>query len=128
MNNLCDQTAYLAHLCFLHSASGYSRRADAQSGRYKRFVLIKRNRVLVDSDMRSFERFLRVLSGNSLAVHPNVNQHKMVIGSAGNQPQSMLLELGSQSLCIRQSLPLVFLEVFAQSLSKRDRLRCNDMD
>src|ERR1043165_1944679 len=50
VDDLRDQTANLAHLAFFHPARRDCGRADAQARRHERFILIERNRVLVDGD------------------------------------------------------------------------------
>ena len=39
----------------------------------------------------AFERFLGVLSSDALAVHPDVDQHQVIVSAAGDEPQSLFL-------------------------------------
>ncbi len=91
VNDRRDQSADLLHLRFLHATRGYCRSANAQSRRHERFVLIKRNRVFVDGDVRRFERLFRVLAGDSFPIHPDVDEHQVVVGAAGHETQTLFL-------------------------------------
>src|SRR4051794_36839166 len=47
---LGDPAADLAHLAFLHAASGERRSTDADAARFHWRIRVKRNRILVDGD------------------------------------------------------------------------------
>src|SRR5262249_5338583 len=127
MNDRGNHAANLTHLRLFHPARRYGRSADTQSRSYEGLVLIERNGVLVDGDLRSFERLLSVLTGDALAVHPHVDEHEVIVCAAGNDAQALLLQFGAQRFRVRENLPLIFFEVIAQRLAKRHRFRCDDM-
>src|SRR5205085_12268172 len=81
-NNRRDHLSNLAHLGFFHAARRDGGSADAQTRRDERLVLIERNRVLVDGDVRGFESLLSILAGDSLPVHPYIDEHQMIVSAA----------------------------------------------
>ena len=91
MNHFSNKTANLVHLCFFHSASSNRRCSNTQARGNKWFVLIEWNRVFVDCNQRSFQCLLSVLTGNTLAGHPDVNQHQVIVGTTRDESESLLL-------------------------------------
>ena len=91
MNYLRDQTSNLTHLRFFHAARGDGRCADAQARGDEGFVLIEGDRVFVDGDCRCFERLLGVFAGDAFGVHPNIDEHQVIVSATGNETQSLLL-------------------------------------
>src|SRR6266542_3880427 len=128
MNNRRDEASDLAHLGFLHSTRGDCGRADAQTGSDERLVLVKRNGVLVNGDERSLQSFLSILACDSFSVHPHINEHQVVVSTAGNQTQPLLLQLAGERLGVGKDLTLILFEIVSQCFAKSDGLGRNDVN
>ena len=75
-----------------------------------------------------FERLLGHLARHALAVHEHVDEDEVVVRPARDEAEALLLQLGGERLRVGEDLPLVVLEVFAQSLAEGDGLGGDDVD
>lgn len=60
-----NEFSHLFHVFFLHAASGYGRRTDADAGRFHGRTRVKRDGVLVYGDAYAVQGFLRVCTVNA---------------------------------------------------------------
>ena len=84
--------------------------------------MIERNRVFIYRDVGGFESFFGGLAGDAVTIHPNIDQHQVIVCAPGNQTQPLCLQLRGEGLGVLHNLALVLLEIFTQSLAKSDGL------
>src|SRR5882672_456370 len=82
IEHLDDQLAHLLELGDAETARGAGRGAEADARSDRGLLRIEGNAVLVASDVGAAERQLRHLTGEALG--PQVHQHQMRIGAAGD--------------------------------------------
>ena len=96
--DLGNQVADLAELGNAEAAAGAGRSAEPHAGRHRRFLRIERDAVLVAGDVGAAERGFRHLSGQPL--RPQVDQHEMGVGPAGNDVEAVGFERFGERLGI----------------------------
>src|SRR5713226_4312554 len=90
VEHLDDQLADLLELGDAEAAGGAGRRSQADAGSHRGLLRIERNAVLVAGDVGAAERQLRDLAGQ--AHGPQIDQHQVRIGSAGDDVEALRLE------------------------------------
>src|SRR5579883_2218337 len=125
VEDLCNQCADLAKFRDPEAAGGAGRRAQPDAGSYGGLFRVERNAVLVAGDVRTAERRLGGLAGEPLG--PQIDQHEMRIGAAGDNVATALLEGFRQRLGVFDNMAGVFPKRRAQRLAEGDRLGGNHM-
>ena len=69
----------------------------------------------------AIEHFLRDLAVDLL--RPQINQHEVIVGSAGDNAEAMLRHARGERLGVQHHLPLIFAEARLQRLVETNRLR-----
>ena len=120
---VCNAVRDHLHLGCTHAAGGDSRGAQTHAGGHKGAAGLAGDGVLVGGNVHAVQALLQVLAGALLV--PQVDEHQVVVGAAGDKLDPALLQGRSQSLCIFYDLAGIFLEFRLQCLSKADSLGCN---
>ena len=116
-----DQFADRVHLGLAHAAAGDRRRADADSARDHRRVLIERDGVLVDGDPGLTECSLGDFAGEPL--REDVHQHQVIVGAAADQAEPGRRKVRREPLRVGDDLLLVGDEVGLERFFQADSLR-----
>src|SRR5215472_8551391 len=95
-------------------------RAEPNPGSHRRLLRVERNAVLVAGDAGTLETRLGVLPGHT--ERPQIDQHQMRVGAAGNDFEPRLGEGRRQDLGVRDDGASVGLECRLQCLVQRDGL------
>ena len=95
------------------------------SGSYRRFSLFVGNGVLVDGDVRLFEKGLEFETGH-LGIG-KVEKHKVVIGAARNEFHAVSGKPVRHSLGVFNDLSLIFLEFGLERFTESDSLACDNV-
>src|SRR6478735_1789971 len=115
-----DQAADLAELGRAESARGARRGAEADARGLRRRQRIERDRVLVAGQERAVEANFGRFAGHFLG--PEVDQHQVVVGSARDDPQAMLLEARGERLGVLDHRAGIDLELGPQRFAEGDGL------
>ena len=106
--NGVDQLDDLGHV-LLHETSGSDGRcADPDSGCLERRTGVERNHILVEGDLGLLQLLLGHPSGHVRELGPEVDQHQMVVGAAGNDLVASCNELLGHLLGVGHNLLLIF--------------------
>ena len=125
VQHLGDQAA--DGLKFLHAkaARGASGRAEPDAGSHRRFFGVERNFVLVASDVRATQRFLRDLATEAL--RPEIDEDQMRVGATGDDGKAVAAQGFRQCLGVLDDILHVEFVVGRKRLAEGDRLRRNRM-
>ena len=86
--DLADEIGDLVHLLFTHASGSDRRGTDPNTRGHQWWLGIVGNRVLVDGDRSLLQGLLDRLAG--MAGGGDVDQKHVIVGSAGDNPQSPL--------------------------------------
>gem|GEM_PF-4229514 len=114
-NKSCEEV----HLWFSHPTSRDRGCPDADPRWIERFAWIERNHVFIGTNSDFFEHFFRLLSGESVAPK-NINDEKVIIGSSGDDSESIVCETFREYLCISDHLLGIGLELRSKCLTEGD--------
>ena len=110
-----NEFSHLFHVFFLHAASGYGRRTDADAGRFHGRTRVKRDGVLVYGDAYAVQGFLRVCTVNAFVAE--VYHEYVVVRTVGDVAKawfSVPLETTRKpSSAILAAMALAFLTTWA---------------
>jgi hypothetical protein len=106
--NLVDEVCDLSHFGLFHAPSCHCWGADADSASERDFFGVEGDSVFVDGDTGMIEGLLRLFSIDPFWTE--VHQHEMVVGSAGDDPESVFTEAGREGGGVRDDLLCVRLE------------------
>src|SRR6266567_5820987 len=116
VEHLHDQLAHLLELGDAETAARPGGSAEAHPRRDRRLLRIERNAVLVAGDAGASKRQFGHFAGQPLG--PQVNQHEMGIGAAGDDIETSRFERFRQCLGIRDHVAGVELEGWAQRFAE----------
>ena len=119
---LCDGV----HICRLQTAGGDCRCADTDTAGDERLLRVVGDGVLVDGDEHLVQTALKFLTGE-VAEGAQVNQHQVVVRTAGNQTESTLHQSVSQCGGVGNNGLAVGLELRLQCFAEADSLCCDDV-
>ena len=125
VEHLGDELPDLAELGDAETARRAGRRAEPDAGGHERLFRIERNAVLVAGEPGADQRLLRDVALHAL--RPEIDQHQMVVGAAGDDVEAAALQRRRKRPRILDDALRIDLEVGPQRLAERDRLRGDDM-
>ena len=120
-----DQRTDLLEFGDTETARRRRRRAEPQAGGDERLLGVERNAVLVASETGTDQRLLRDVALQTL--RPQVDQHQMVIGAAGNNLEAVRTQRFRQRLGVLDDVLGVDLEIRLQRFLEGHRLRRDDV-
>ncbi len=115
----------LHHVLFLQAAGGGSGSADADTGSDERLLGVVGDGVLVDGDEALVQASLDLLTGDVEVA--DVDEHEVVVGTAGNQTEAFLHETVGQNGGVLDDLLTVGLELGLERLAEADGLGSDDV-
>lgn len=110
-----NEFSHLFHVFFLHAASGYGRRTDADAGRFHGRTRVKRDGVLVYGDAYAVQGFLRVCTVNAFVAE--VYHEYVVVRTVGDDAEAEFRHFGRHGLGVFDNLGRIVLEFGLQSFS-----------
>src|SRR3990172_3481706 len=112
-----DERGYDAHLVFLHAPCGYRRHAEPYAACDHRALRVERDGVFIGCYAGVKESILGFVARK--AHRRDVNEHKMIIGSARDERKAFFHEGLGAGAFVREHLLLVFLKRRLQRLLER---------
>ena len=115
-----DVLSDLLHLLNAQASCSNSRSTDTDTAGHEGLLRIVVDSVLVNSDVDLVQSVLQLLAGDVEGTQ--VDQHQVVISTAGNEVKTSLEKAVSQSLSILNDLSLILLELRLKSLAEANSL------
>ena len=113
------------HLGHAHAAGGDRRSAQTHAGGDERAAGLAGDGILVGSDVHAVQTGFQILAGALLVTQ--VDEHQMVVGTAGHQLDAAFLQSCGQSLSVLHDLAGVLLELRLEGLAEADGLGGDDV-
>lgn len=120
-------SAVAVHVGLGHTAACHGGRSESYAACLEGRACFAGNRIFVCRDICLVERDLRVLARKVGVADSEVDKKQVVVGSAGNKPDSALFQTFGECGGVLYDLLLVFLEGVFKSLSETDSLAGYDV-
>ena len=107
-----------SHLVLFEAAGGDSRRTETQTRSLERATAVKRNHVLVGRDICGYQRLLRYFTRQLRELGTQVNQHRVVVRTAGDDLIALIHERLRHDCSVGLHLFLIDIELLRQRFAE----------
>ena len=118
-NGTVDEFSDFDHFRFFEAAGGDRRGADTDTAGDEGFFRIEGDHVLVSGDVGDIQRVGNLFTGSVFGTQ--VDQCKVVVGTAGNDTESAILQFGSKLGSVEFDLVLIGFEFRFECFTEADR-------
>ena len=127
MQHRIDQIYDPRHLIFLQTTGRDRRRTETQTRSLEGRTAVERHHVLIGRYIGADQSLLGYLARQLGELGTQVNEHRVVIRTAGDDLIALLHERLRHDGCVGLDLPLIHLEVLRQGLAERNGFGGDDM-